>query len=283
MLKWPLRAAKAIQKLFEPLQPIDIYIEDTNDEAFYQRVLLTAVQGKVPIARVVALGGRTAVLKAAEEHDFKTRAALFIIDGDIYWTKGHPAPSIPGIYCHDAYCIENLLICEKALIHIIAEELVKTEEVTALKLDFQNWRQLVISNLGELFAAIATVHDIDPTIPTVARGVSNLCTPRREKVFQKLDPALVRNERDYFLDHATSKSSADIVNALYQKYYNRIKLLPEPLYAISGKTHLLPLIEFILQSLGCRITKQTLRMRLASSIDPSRYISLATAIYNSVK
>ena len=35
MIRWPARALDAIQKLFEPLQDVDIFVEDAEDEVFY--------------------------------------------------------------------------------------------------------------------------------------------------------------------------------------------------------------------------------------------------------
>jgi hypothetical protein len=128
MLKWPERAKAAIVKLFEPLQPIDVYVEDTNDEAFYKTLLNKVSQDKVHIARVFALGGRKAVEDAAKVHDFSKRRALFIIDGDLDWVRGLPAPQIVGIHRHNAYCIENLLFCKKAVVQILSQDAVVSED-----------------------------------------------------------------------------------------------------------------------------------------------------------
>ena len=110
MLKWPERAKAAIRKLFEPLQDLDVYVEDANDEGFYRCLLNHATDGKVRVARVFALGGRNAVLSAAAAHDQRTRRAVFIVDGDLPWVKGESIPEVDGLHRHEAYCIENLLI-----------------------------------------------------------------------------------------------------------------------------------------------------------------------------
>lgn len=102
MIKWPERAIGAIRNLFEPLQDIDVYVEDTNDEAFY-RALLNAATNEITVKRVFALNGRKNVIDAATAYDQKTRPALFIIDGDLPWVKGEPSPKIVGLHCHDAY------------------------------------------------------------------------------------------------------------------------------------------------------------------------------------
>ena len=111
VFRWPKRARAAIRKLFEPLQPIDVYVEDTNDEVFYRALLNRVLDGRVHIARVFGLGGRQAVVEAAANHDHFERRALFIVDGDLEWVRGLPAPKIPYLHRHEAYCIENLLFC----------------------------------------------------------------------------------------------------------------------------------------------------------------------------
>ncbi len=62
MLKWPDRAIGALRRLFEPLQDVDVYVEDMYDEVFYRHLLNRVVAGRVRIARIFSLGGRDAIL-----------------------------------------------------------------------------------------------------------------------------------------------------------------------------------------------------------------------------
>ena len=122
MLVWPKRAGAAIRKLFEPLQDIDVYVEDTQDEPLYRCLVNHATKGEVRVARVFGLGGRDAVIAKATTHDHTMRRALFIIDQDLRWARGEQPPAIVGLHCHDAYCVENLLLCERALSSILAQD-----------------------------------------------------------------------------------------------------------------------------------------------------------------
>src|SRR5690348_11218246 len=136
MIQWPVRATAAIKKLFEPLQDIDVYVEDSNDEAFYKTLLNRVLQDRVSIARVFGQGGRKAVIEEARKHDHSKRRALFIIDGDLEWVRGICLPKITALHRHDAYCIENLLLGEEALSKILSEEIVVTESEAACLLNF---------------------------------------------------------------------------------------------------------------------------------------------------
>jgi len=278
MLKWPERAKSALRKLFEPLQEIDVYVEDENDEAFYRCLLNSAANGAVKVARVFSLGGRSAVVNAAIAHDKRTRRALFIVDGDLPWVQGKPVPAIVGLHCHDAYCIENLILCEKALAFILSQEVVITEEEAAVRLAYDNWVASVEAPLVELFSAFATGNEFDPTVATVSQKVGVMCTKHRSTAVTTLDVAKVKQARDKALKAAAEVVDEATVSATHGRTLARLKTLPQPLRAVSGKDFLLPLIDFHLQSLGCRIKRQSLRIRLVVAGDLTRYAPLSAAL-----
>jgi Protein of unknown function (DUF4435) len=118
-LKWPGKAISAIQKLFEELQDIDVYIEDRGLESLYLELLKRIRPNGVRFARVLSVGSRLEVIGRARQHDFSIRRALFIVDGDFEWVRGEDPPSIDGVYRLDAYCIENLLITKPAAVRIL--------------------------------------------------------------------------------------------------------------------------------------------------------------------
>jgi hypothetical protein len=279
MLKWPERAKGAIRALFEPLQEIDVYVEDINDEPFYRALLNTVSQGKITVARVFALGGRKEVIGKAKAHDNTKRRALFIIDGDLEWVRGIPPENVVGLHQHDAYCIENLLYCEKALIHIFSQELVMTEDEASSKLDLNSWLASIQTPLLELFSAFATVHEFYPQTATVSQGVGNLCTPAQKRRPQKLDIAKVTKAKDLALKAAETKTTELAISTTYSQTLARLAALDFPLHAVSGKNFLLPLIDFLLQTHGCRIKRKSLRMRMASAGDINRFSRLYNALH----
>lgn len=283
MLKWPDRAAKAVRKLFEPLQEIDVYVEDKNDEAFYRALFKAITREEVKIARVFSLGGRTPVVNAAKNHNHKNRRALFIVDGDLQWTKGTLMENHVGLHRHQAYCIENLLICEKGLAFLISQENVLTEDIALQTLKFDCWINLVQEPLIKLFAAYATLHDFKDSSPTVSQGINNLCTPAGKGVPQKFDLTKVEDAITQALKEAETAAPANEVALKYHEYCTHIENLPIPLYAVSGKDFLIPLIDLHLQSLGCRIKRRSLRLRLACAGDLSRFDSLKNALHRAAQ
>lgn len=278
MLKWPERARAAIRKLFEPLQDIDIYVEDANDEAFYRCLFNCVAHDTAKIARVFALGGREAVISKARTYDHSLRRALFIIDGDLSWVKGEPAPNIVGLHRHEAYCIENLLMCEHAIATVLSQEIVSTPDEAQKKLAYQSWCNFIRPHMTELFAAFAAAHDIDETIPTVSQGVGVMCVKHKKTKNTELDPAKVKRAKERALVAAEAKASKAEVSARFEALRERINGLPNPLYAASGKDFLLPLLDFHIQTFGVRIRRKSLRVRLATSGDPTRFARLAASL-----
>ncbi len=273
MLRWPQRAQAAIRKLFEPLQSIDVYVEDKNDEAFYKCLLNNATQGKVQIARVFGLGGQQAVINAATSYDHRQRPALFIIDGDFPWVRGEAAPKIPGLHRHNAYCVENLLLCEEATVTILSQEVAVTEDAAKAQLKYQDWKRSLLS-LIDLFAAYATVNEYKPSLATVSRGVGHLCT--QSGSCATLDLNKINHSRDHALEAATL--SEPLATERHRRLHRRLLALKDPLMAVSGKDFILPLLNFHLSSFGCRIKKRSLRIRLAAAGNMTRFSYLAEAL-----
>lgn len=275
MLKWPVRALSAIQKLFEPLQEVDVYVEDVDDEAFYRCLINAATGGKVKVARVFGLGGRKAVIAAAAAHDYKSRRALFIVDGDLCWVRGDEAPNVYGLHQHEAYCVENLLLCEKALATLLSQEKNVTEHDAERLLGFRAWRSSVLDPLKELFAAFATVNEVDPAYATVSQGVGCMCISSAKAKVARLDKTKIESARDQALLAAEMQLGKRTVAARYKAILDRINDFRDPALSISGKDFLLPLIDFHLQGLGCKIRRKSFRIRLAGAGLNSRFEALS--------
>lgn len=283
MIQWPQRAKAAIEKLFEPIQDIDVYVEDANDEVFYRTLLNKISDGKVNIARVFALGGRSAVIQAATQHDFSRRRAIFLVDGDLDWVRGCSPPNVPGLYQHNAYCIENIILCKKALAFVLSQDVVLLEDEAEKILNFDAWINSIQQPLVTLFAAFGTAHEIAPSIPTVSIGVGVLCTANKKTKSASLDLTKVDCKSKSILSVVEGVGGKDLVEITYARILQRLQALPFPLHGVSGKDFLLPLVDFLLQSHGCRITRRSLRVRLAAAGDMSRFSSLHEALLNAAR
>lgn len=276
MIRWPARALKAVRKLFEPLQDIDVFVEDHDDEVFYRRLLNAATNERVLISRVFGLGGRSAVLEAARAYDHqRQRPALFIADGDFGWVRGDVEPVVRRLHVHSAYCVENILLTAEAVAKIGADELEASVTDAYSRIDYGGWLSSVLAQLLELFAAFATVHERNPGVPTIAIGVGNLCVQTSQGT--TLDRTKVKAARDEALAAAGVAIDPTVMER-YEQILMRIQRMAEPDRAISGKDFLFPLLHFHLNSLGMRLRKKILRLRLVAANDQARFRELGAEL-----
>lgn len=278
MLRWPSRAKAAIQALFQPLQDIDIFVEDEKDEVFYGVLLKRLAGSRIRIARVFGLGGRAAVVDAASAGPAPGRRALYVIDGDLEWVRGEPAPAAPTLFRHEAYCIENFLICEQAVALVVAQDTVLSEDAAKAKISLAEWIAELSDPLVELFAAYATANRFNPSAPTVSAGVGTLCTASGKRKPQTLATAKVREATEAVLQSTSAIAGDEATRRLFEATLARAKSLPHPIDAVSGKDFLLPLLDAHIQRHGCRVPRRALRMRLAGAFQVERLAPLSSAM-----
>ncbi|WP_169804704.1 MULTISPECIES: DUF4435 domain-containing protein [Delftia] len=252
--------------MFEPLQDVDIYVEDKGDETFYKNLLTRIFGEEVKIAKIFARNGRANVISALMEHDHNARRALFIIDGDLEFVKALPKPhSSPALHRLDAYCIENFLICQQAIVRIMMEEIDADQELANKQASFAEWISEIEKNLTGLFAAFAVLHNVDPTKATVSMGVGPLCKQvGRNSVLCEVKVQAKINE---ILGLAYQVAEKEDVDNLYIEMLVNIRSQQHPHRSVSGKDFLLPLLMFKLHSMNCKVSYKVLRRRLALSCD----------------
>lgn len=277
MLRWPEKSTGAIRRLFEPLQDVDVYVEDAHDEAFYKNLLRRIVGGKIRIERVFSLCGRKSVVDKCEQHQGVTRRAFFIIDGDLEFVKGLDAPlNSPLLYRIQAYCIENLIVCEEALSKILTEECPIEQDVAKEKINFEGWRRDVVPPLARLFAAYATLNNFRPEVATVSKGAGPVVEDSRGGPIFSLERLNVRVSEVIALAHEVGGQQE--VDAYLRTVQTRILEFDDPLSAVSGKDIVLPLLLYKLRAHGCKLSHDSLRRRLAMNCRVEPFSDLANSI-----
>lgn len=272
-MKWPARASGAIRRLFEPLQDIDVYVEDAGDEAFYSNLLRRLGSDKVRIERVFALHGRTSVIQACALHKLETRRALFIIDGDLEFVKGEDSPiDSPLLFRLDAYCIENLILCDKAIAKILMEDVGFQYDEAVNELDLHTWREFVRPTLTRLFSVFAASSKFNPSVATVSNGIGAIIESHRGNA--EISISKMTGLCEKILLQAYQNADAGSVESFINYIQARIDSLPEPLDAVSGKDYLLPLMHFRLQAKGCDLKRGSLRRRLGLNCELEPFANL---------
>lgn len=278
MLRWPTEALKAIPVLFRRLQNLEVYVEDDNDEVFYLELFKRISPKGVVVARVVSLGGRTNVIEACKTHNFNDSAAIFIVDGDLYWVADMERDIPRGAYEIPSYCIENLLICRVAACDFLYESDGKCHiEDIEEKLNWAQW-QASLSPLVELFIIYAAAHELRSGFPTVSNGIGSVITGTKgsppELDIDKIQTLKANLARDLHAMFTASK-----VDEVVSRISERVLSLTQPEDVISGKDFLVPLLMLRCRSVVKRaVTKDSFRLMMIRRCDTRVFEPLSLAM-----
>ncbi len=279
MLTWPKRALFAIKYLFSPLQDIDIYVEDHEDEVFYSELFKKIKPSNIRIKRVFGVGGKAALIDRAESHGWDTRPALFLIDGDFDWVRGDRPPPIRGLHRLNAYCIENLLLHRRAGIDICVEEASVPDHEAERQIAFDDWISCVGPPLVDLFVWFAVLSIVCPTERTTGHRIGAVITRRSKSSPPSLDSTKTEALRAWAERMAVAAVGRSKVRALYEKIRQRVSMFDRQFDIVSGKSFLLPLFEFRLRECGVKqLRRSAMRINLARNCEPSLFLPLVRAI-----
>ncbi len=148
--------AQEIKPLFyRYYNDVDVYVEDNNDEAFYEKLLEKIVDDSIRIRRVFGVGGKTKLLEKVNKCIVKPsiRKMIFIADGDFDIFLNRKFPDTKLLYVLKEYCIENFLFEEQAINNLIQEESPrkKIREIKA-QIRINKWLEETVDRLTILFA-----------------------------------------------------------------------------------------------------------------------------------
>lgn len=258
---------------FEAFNEIDIYIEDTGSSTkkLHSIIWARCLEGRLKVRDVFPLGGREAVLKRCRGDAKATnRPRIYVIDGDLTLLYGKQTPKIDRLIALPSYCVENFLIDEAAALQLLFEEdPVRPKDQIAIRLQFSQWLSRNRALLVRLFAAYATVHWVNPSLKTVALGISGLMKDEtgfvcRRKVRTRIEQ-LVSQLEGVHDRRAVRLKMASILRHLRSSRKSRILQT-----YVSGKDYLLPLMVRHMKSIApIRSDRDVIANRLALTADLS--------------
>ena len=139
-------------------------------------------------------------------------------------------------------------------------------------ISFEEWLGSLEKTLTDLFAAFAVLHIVDPTKSTVSMGVGPLC--KQVGRHSMLCDIKTREKIVEILKIAGQSADEERVSNIYREILDGIRSREFPHRSVSGKDFLLPLLLYKLHSIDCKISRKTLRRRLALSCDLSAFQKL---------
>lgn len=277
VLSWSSAASKSIGLLYRELQSIEVYVEDSNSEAFYFELLNRMIEGDKKIRKIIPLHGRKNVIDHCESFDHRT-PALFIIDGDLDLFLNLRERGKTNLFQHKAYCIENYLICKDAAVELIVESsgtLLREDALTDVE-----WNSALssIEALKSLFVTFAAAKVAYPELKTVSHGHMSVITQRVRKRPPEVDIQKVKDLEESIKQDCIGKVGEDqwvIIRKQVEINAERI----HPIDGVSGKDFLLPILDHFVRSKGCGTTNtESLMFKLAKYCKLDRLSELRTSL-----
>ncbi|MFJ3523573.1 DUF4435 domain-containing protein [Pseudomonas sp. NPDC090203] len=275
---WSASASESIGLLYRELQPVEVYVEDSNSEAFYLELLNRMIEGDKKIRKVIPLHGRSHVLKVCTDYT-DTSPALFLVDGDLDILMGVRQKGYRNLFQLKRYCIENYLFCSTA-----ARELIVEGSGVVLRddaLSEQEWGDYfgpIQVPLKELFITFAAAREIKPDLKTVSHGLDSVITQKTRAAGPKVDGEKVEALKNAIADACVQEYGEAAWEAALRLVRENSENLP-PIDVISGKDYLLPLLTFFIRAKGCgTMSTPSLMFKLAKYCSLEQLGDLSTAL-----
>jgi len=265
MLRFSIEALKLKTKFYRYYNEIDVFVEDEDDEAFYEKLLDKITGNSVRIKRVFGVGGKVKLFQKVNEYVPKPakRKAFFIADGDFDRILNRSFPATSNLCVLEEYCIENFLFEELAICNVIQEEK-PTKEMREIKsvIKLNGWLEESVNQLTPVFATFILIQKYNMGIPNVDVGLgtflSNSGIPRLKK--KKVESYIASVQASY---HARGnkkfKKEITLIEKKMGKSWRRRKRY------ICGKNYLMPLLRFeVKRSFGRDLNPKSFRFRIMS-------------------
>ena len=263
VVKYSPRAAQALAFLKRPYNDIDIFVEDTGNHNMWLLLLREILPVKVRLFSVNLLGGRERVDEACRlDQADDGRKKLYIIDGDFDFLNNVRKSRLKHLYRLRAYCIENLIIHEHALVQAaLPMQPNMTERQVQRSLDYSTWINDVSLKLSPLFVMYATVKRVMPQVQTVGYSVLSLINDTPAGPL--LSTAKIQRRIRGLYKALRSKYSLAQIRAFVRFTTSNAKNIGFD-RGISGKDYILPLVWLKIKKLfGYRGTLEQLKVLLS--------------------
>lgn len=279
MLQYTSNAQELKPLFYSSYNNIDVYVEDDNDESFYEILLNKIVDSSIRIKRVFGLGGKPRLLEKAKEQlsNPSHRKAFFIADGDFDRILNRNVPDIEVLYILKEYCIENFLFEEQAICNVIQEERPR-RKIRNIKANIKvyKWLEETVNSLTPLFACFIAIQKHSIGIPNVKIGIGQFIS---NKGIPKLDSnkveAYVNELKKNHNMLGTIKFDEEIEN-ITKKMGSRWQTRKR---YVCGRKYLLPLLRFEIKSRFRRdLNPGSLRFRIMNHCKLQSLRELATKI-----
>jgi hypothetical protein len=279
MLKYSAEALDLKPQFYHFQNDIDVYVEDEDDEVFYEKLFEILLKDAVRIRRVFGVGGKTKLLERLQKYlaGPMMRVKFFVADGDFDRLLGRRFPETDRLHVLAEYCIENFLFEEAAIYAVMQEELPRVS-LSQLKtmLNVSGWLQQCVQNLTPLFACFILIQKHGLGIENVKVGVGRFLTNRGT-------PQLDLTKITDFVSEVRT-AHPQVGKRSFDEEMSRVQRRMGKTYRskkryICGKEYLLPLLRFeVTRSIRRDMKTESFRFRIMKNCRLRSLTSLKSQI-----
>lgn len=207
----------------------------------WTRIIQRIIPPEVKLRSVNLLGGRERVLSACKlDQKPDGRRKLYIIDGDLDYLRGVPKPRLKNLYRLNAYCVENIILSERAIYEVGMDSGGLKDTLSARrKINYPELIQQHDNLLKKLFVIYATAFGLSSRQQTVSYSVLSLVeeTPKSAVISEtKVANRIRKLHRDLCKEFGVK-----CVSNLRREVSRRSANVPIH-RAVSGKDYIFPLV-----------------------------------------
>lgn len=283
-LKFSADAIGARSRLYNTGEGIVLYVEDTDKEYLYETLFKRILGNEYCFKKICACGGKSNVINFFQENnslDINDKN-LYLVDGD-FDRLIHSEMMIhnPRFIYLDYYNIEDYLIDEYAIEHVMKNYFHCIDEQVKEIIDFNNWKKRIINESSELFLLYCVAQTCDTVIENVNTNPYQIIDSTTG--FFKTDVNPIASYRCKLQSVCSDIDTR--MQSVQQKYTEIYSNSDDYLHIICGK--------FLLTSLFCYLRKKLKKYHInlitevligsfASNVELSKFDSIKGQIISAI-
>ena len=159
--------------LYQGLNEINLIVEDDGMQHVYETIFKRLLKDKYNIKAIFPMGGKPKVKERFLEFGEETDGIknFYIVDGDFdRYIHQDQMIHYPCFIYLKTYNIENYYLDEMACVQFSKGHLKCLDDDAINKVDFNNWKNRIISESSKLFLCYCYIQKYHPTIENVSRA-----------------------------------------------------------------------------------------------------------------
>jgi len=259
---------------------VDIYTEDEEkDKEFYKLLLNKLVDRNIRINDVTPLGSKSNVLDACRNELPNGRKKLFIVDGDINLVNEKETLSLPNLYIHNAYCVENLLIEKEGVCKFIYFQCAtKSASTIETELAYEDWLEPYTALIVKLFLTFAVLNSFGLPFKLFSAYKYHIVRKNKYEFDKTLLTKDIESLESEALMHISKNDFDNEMSRLSGKWITNLETL---LTIVSGKDYLVPILlikalEF--KQSQAKPSQQEFKLLMVQISDLKRFLPLKQTI-----